>query len=276
MNEEKQRHPSALPHSYLPRLQLFEFHELPWFPEVLRNAITEILRVLGVQLGVHTTVGPLLENLMAETGSLQIVDLCSGAGGPILAIHGQLLSRHTRTPIVLTDKFPNLPAFEAAAKGGDSLIGYHAEPVDARMVPPQLKGLRTLFNAFHHFDEGSARQILADAFHQKQPIAIFEMTERSLFNTGSNFVLSALTMLALMPKMRNKRVAWWLATYIVPILPLTFGWDGFISCLRSYTAAEFHQLVQDLKDDSYEWRTGRVRVPGSPVHINYYFGVPRK
>ena len=42
----------------LPRLQLLEFHECSWFPQSLKNAITEVLRAMCFQLRVHDVILP--------------------------------------------------------------------------------------------------------------------------------------------------------------------------------------------------------------------------
>lgn len=267
---------SALPDSLFPRLSLFEFNESPWFPACLRNGITEILRVLDVQLRVHEVIRPVLEQAIDESGTSRIVDLCSGAGGPVLAIEQQLAASGREVSVLLTDMFPNRAALRLAEENSGGRVRGLDSPVDATRVPRTLTGLRTLFNAFHHFDPIQARGILADAFHSRQPIAIFETTERSLLNTSSNFFLSFLATLALMPRMRSKRSEWWIFTYLAPILPAAFGWDALVSCLRSYTAREFDALTQGLSDQSYTWKSGRKRVPGSHVHINYFVGMPVK
>jgi hypothetical protein len=265
---------SALAWSPLPRLHLFEFHERDWFPGSLRNAITEILRVLGVQLRIHEVIAPVLERVLEESKSDRIIDLCSGAGGPILAIQQQFERSNRRISVLLTDKFPNREALRIAERVSCGLAKGLETPIDATRVPEDLCGVRTLFNAFHHFKPEGARGILQDAFQSRQPIAIFESTERSLFNTFSNFALSFLTMLVLMPRMRAKRLDWWFFTYLVPLLPAAFGWDGFVSCLRSYTASEFALLIEGLTDESYAWSSGRLPVPRSPTHINYFVGMP--
>jgi hypothetical protein len=260
--------------SILPRCHLFELHELPWFPETFRNAITEVLRALSIQLRIHEVVQPTIERILRQTGTEQIVDLCSGAGGPILEIQKQLAGSSTPVRILLTDKFPNALAFRAAEENSGGLVRGCHHSVDATAVPADLKGLRTLFNAFHHFPPDRARQILADAYRTSQPIAIFEITDRTFLRTASNFILSFITMLVLLPRMKLKRPEWWLFTYAVPILPLAFGWDGFVSCLRSYTGREFQRLTDGLSDPSYSWENGRIAVPKSPVHITYFVGTP--
>jgi len=266
---------TALRKSLLPRLQLFEWHELAWFPETFRNAITEVLRVLCLRMRVQDVIAPVLERLLEETRTDRVVDLCSGAGGPIVAIQERFAAAGHPIFVLLTDKFPNVAAFRLAEATGGGYIRGLGEAVDAVAVPEYAAGVRTLFNAFHHFPPKGARAILADAYRRRQPIAIFEITERSLFNTASNFVLSFATMLILLPATRARRAAWWWFTYALPLLPAAFGWDAFVSCMRSYTAEEFDRLKKGLEDDSYSWRNGKVLVPGSPIAITYFLGVPQ-
>jgi hypothetical protein len=257
----------------LPQFHLFEFNECRWFPQSLKNAITEVLRVMCFQMRVHEVILQVIENVMNRTKVQQIVDLCSGAGGPIVPIQQQLAKSGRPIRVFLTDKFPNRPAFQRCEELTGGFVRGYVEPVPAQNVPAELSGLRTLFNAFHQFPPDSAREILADAYRSRQPIAIFEITERNVFRTLSNFPLSFLTMLALLPRMQSRRPEWWLFTYLVPILPLAFGWDAFVSCLRSYTASEFNALKEGL-DERYSWSSGRVAVPGTPIHVNYFLGMP--
>jgi hypothetical protein len=258
----------------LPRLRLFEFHESAWFPGSLRNAITEVLRVMCFHLGVHEVILPVLVEVLERTGTRRIIDLCSGAGGPVVPIQQELARSGRRISVLLTDKFPNADAFHRCTKATGGAVEGHMEPVDVTRVPVALSGLRTFFNCFHHFSGPQARAILADAYRRRQPIAIFEITERSPLNTLANFPLSFLTMLALLPRMECRRPAWWLFTYLVPLLPLAFGWDASISCLRCYTAEEFQTLKAGLEDESYSWTLGRLPVPRTPIHVNYFIGMP--
>ena len=258
----------------LPRLQLFEFHECSWFPQSLKNAITEVLRAMCFELRVHDVILPVMEDILGRTKTEQVVDLCSGAGGPIVPIQQRLAQFGRPIRVLLTDKFPNQPAFRRFEELTGGLVRGYLEPVPAENVPAGLSGLRTLFNAFHHFPPDRAHEILANAYRSRQPIAIFEITERTAFNTFSNFPLSFLTMLALLPRMQSRRPEWWLLTYLLPLLPLAFGWDASVSCLRSYTPSDFNSLTKGLEDESYHWSSGRLPVPRSTIHVNYFVGVP--
>jgi hypothetical protein len=127
---------------------------------------------------------------------------------------------------------------------------------------------------FAHFSPTTARSILEDAYRSHQPLAIFEITERTVSNTILNFPLSFVAMFTLLPLMRNRRFHWWLLTYLIPILPLAFGWDASVSCLRSYSESEFNELKAGLEDSSYSWTSGRLSVPHSTIHVTYFIGSP--
>jgi hypothetical protein len=255
-------------------MQLFEFNELSWFPEILRNAITEVLRVLSDSLAIHEVIRPVLEHVIRQSGANKIIDLCSGAGGPISSLATKLTN--SDLVIYLTDKFPNRDAFKLAEETGRGRIVGYPDPVDATRVPDELRGLRTLFNAFHHFPPQIAHAILTDAYVKRQPIAIFEITDRSVFRTASNFVLSFVTMLALLPRMQPRRPLMWTLTYLLPVLPIAFGWDGFVSCMRSYTRREIEKLLGGLNSNAnYTWSVGRLKVPHAPVYVTYLTGLPR-
>ena len=53
-------------------------------------------------------------------------------------------------------------------------IDYFTLPVNAAQVPASLKGTRTVFSAFHHFDGAMAKQVIQDAVAAKEPIGIFD------------------------------------------------------------------------------------------------------
>ena len=64
-------------------------------------------------------------------------------------------------------------------------------------------------------------------------------------------------------------------TYTLPVVPLRFLWDGFVSMLRAYTPEELHGLAANLGDVGYDWRAGRIRVDRSLAHVTCLIGLPR-
>jgi hypothetical protein len=167
------------------RLDLFEFEDQSWFPRFMRDAATTYLQFISHKLRVHEAMTAMLEELAEHCGCNRVVDLCSGGTGPVVDIAESLYKRNRDFRVVLTDKFPNLPAFRRAQANHLEFIEFESGSIDALNVPPTLTGVRTLFNAFHHFQPEFAKRILANAVEARQGIAIFELSERRLANVLS-------------------------------------------------------------------------------------------
>lgn len=262
------------------RVQLFEFEDLPWFPQVVREHMTDFLSYLG-QRGrrMYSTFAERLASAMLETGDDRVLDLCSGGGGPAIAITGLMRERGVSAvsvSVTLTDLYPNLPRLEQAESEGRGWVDYRAQPVDATAVPAALPGFRLICNAFHHLPPSAARKCLADAVAQRRGIAVVEMVDRSAPSLlGVTFGSSAV--LALTPFIRPLRVSRFLLTYVLPIVPLCTFWDGVVSCLRAYSPEQLGRLVASLPDNDYQWDIGRLPVPGAPLlSMVFLIGRPRR
>lgn len=258
----------------IPRLHCFELEDQPWFPAVIRDLATDYLHFMETTFGPHRPVVALLSDALRATGSHQVVDLCSGGSGPILALQQELAAEGLDVRFTLTDRFPNLAAFRQAEARSQGRITFVAEPVDAREVPAHLKGFRTMFNAFHHFRPADATAILRSATQAGQPIGVFEIPERSL-QVIAALVLTPLLVVLATPFIRPfqwRRLLW---TYLVPLVPLTCLWDGIVSQLRAYTVAEVDRMTEGLATGTYVWHAGRVPIPSSPAHVTYLLGYPR-
>jgi hypothetical protein len=259
------------------RVQLFEFEDLPWFPHVVRECMTDFLSFLG-QRGtvVYRGFAERLARAVRATGDDTILDLCSGGGGPAITIAG-LLRESLDTPlrVLLTDLYPNLPRLERARAEGAGQVAYRQQPVDATEVPESLPGFRLICNAFHHLPPNAARKCLADAVSHGRGIALVEMVDRSATSVfGVTFGTSAV--LAVTPFIRPLRVSRLLLTYVVPVVPLCTWWDGVVSCLRAYSPKELERLVSSLPPNDYVWDIGRLPVPSAPTSLVYLIGYPKR
>jgi hypothetical protein len=245
------------------RIQLVELHELHWFPTVWRNLVTDFLSFFFGTFKPYVCVAPVLAEALERASTNRIVDLCSGAGQPVLSLL-PALETMTRSPtsIVLTDKFPNVAAFRKAVAGGGGVVSYLDQSVDAVRVPKEINGFRTLFTSFHHFPPAQARRVLADAQRNADGIGIFEFTERNLLLWTIPVLLIPLLVVVCTPLIRPFRWQRLLWTYLVPIVPLVAMWDGLVSNLRSYSPGELEELIGDLSGDGYSWRIDRVRSIG--------------
>mgnify|MGYP001942956294 CR=1 FL=1 len=240
------------------RLHLFEFNDQTWMPDVLRDAMTGYLETISRKFKMHEPMTPVIQDALDRSGATQIVDLCSGGAGPLLHIHQAL---KPSVPILLTDKFPNATVFKAA----DAIDGVTAitESIDARDVPADMRGLRTIFNGLHHFQPSDARAILADAWDKDAPIVIIEIAERTVPNILSSPLILLFTLI-FMPMVRPTRWQYWLFTYLIPIIPLLILWDGLVSHLRVYSPDELRALTKGMDKPGYRWEVDRLPIiPGA-------------
>lgn len=257
------------------RLQLVELEDLPWFPRVLRDGGTAFLELVARVSGHGRMMLPPLERALDATGESRLVDLCSGGGGPAAMIVDELARRDRRVSVTLTDLYPNLPAFEHAARKRDGAIRGHAEPVDATAVPPELKGFRTVFNAFHHLPPEAARKALADAVAQRQPIGVFEIVSRELPMLAALLFLPV-AVTASVPFWRPFRWSWLFWTWLVPVMQPFVLWDGLVSWLRIYSEEELRELVAQIDaPPDWVWEIGTVKLGRAPIHGTYLVGYPR-
>jgi hypothetical protein len=251
-------------------MQLFEFTDLSSWPDCFRRLLTdyvstalEILRPFGPKL-------PVLVEAIEASGSNRVVDLCSGSAGPWRTLIGQLRLADGRPVLVtLTDRFPSADTVGEV----ESIPGlhYHPEPVDARSVPSDLVGVRTMFDGFHHFPPPQARAILQSAVNESRAILVFELLRRSWLDL-SMAMLTPVYLLALTPFIRPFRWSRLLFTYVIPIAPVVVFWDATVSLLRCYSVDEMRELVATLEGPPYRWEAGSYRHRGAPV--TYLVGYP--
>lgn len=251
--------------------RFIEIHEQTWFPDFLRDGVTDALQAVLSFCGVYRSITHRLNQAVEHAGSGRIVDLCSGGGGPWLWLHAQLSdSRNSPLEIILTDKFPNLGAFERTYSATQGRVKFCSEPVDANNLPSHLLGFRTLFGSFHHFALPHADAVLQDAIRQRQGIGIFEVARRDpLAMLSTVFMpLGAFLTTPFIRPFRLSRLFW---TYVLPVIPFVLFFDGVISCLRAYSQKELRALVDQLGGD-YVWQIGEER--GRVAPVTYLIGYP--
>ncbi len=254
------------------RRHLFEIEDQAWFPALLRNYMTDFLQAVANGFDFYGSLVPVLKKALADSGQSTVVDLCSGGGGGWARLGEHLQSEIPGIRVELTDRFPNVTAFRTLAEKQPDVFCYQQRCVDALDVPADVRGLRTLFLAFHHFPPEHATKILKDAVRDGQPILIVEAQKRDLPHL-LKFALSPIAVLLVTPFLRPLRWTRLLFTYVLPVVPLCVWWDGIISVLRTYTAAEMLQLADGADaGERFEWSTGELQ---SQATVSYLLGIPR-
>ena len=255
------------------RVHLFEIEDQPWFPAVLRDAATAYLDVAARVTGQIQRFGPKLREALERSGQRELVDLCSGSGGPVVTMVEALAQQGVEVRAELTDLYPNKPALARAAERDPQRIRWSEQPVDALAVPADRTGMRTIFNALHHLRPAQARALLGDAARAGRPIAAFELVSRSPPVLLGMLFAPLMTML-LMPFTRGVRLSWLVFTYVIPLVPLVVMFDGIVSCLRVYAPDELRALVADIDVPGYAWDIGTVPMGPPGIHGTYIIGIP--
>jgi len=257
------------------RLHLFEIIDQAWCPRVVREGVTDYLKVIAGLGNPYRLVLPQLRDALEALGTRAVVDLGSGSGGPWPELERALREDHgCPVEVTLTDLHPNPRAAEPS--DGGPRIRRSAEAVDAQRVPAHMEGLRTMFSVFHHFRPAEARAILADAVAADRGIAVFEMTHRSLPSVLGMFMTPILAVLAT-PFVRPFSWARLALTYLVPVIPLVTTFDGVVSCLRTYSPAELLDLSRGLGGLRYRWQAGQVRSSAPAfIPVSYLIGTPTR
>lgn len=224
---------------------------------------------------VYHVIVPRLAHGLHETEGHQVVDMCSGGGGPWLDLYREAAPSDGSAPtITLTDKYPNLKAFRRAKSESEGTLDFCEEPVDVTALPEELVGFRTLFGSFHHFQPPQARAILQNAVDSNAGIGIFEATQRR----GRVLIMITLAlpflMLAMTPFIRPFRWSRIMLTYVVPVIIPIMLFDSVVSCLRTYSKSDLEELIGSLEGEPYHWEIGSGRIRGVPLEVTYAIGYP--
>ena len=116
-----------------PRFHLFELEDQGWLPTVIRDLATDYIRFVQATFGLHRPIIEPLAAALEATQSHRVIDLCSGAAGPVPDLCRALSARGLGVHFTLTDRFPNVTAFEQAAAGSGGAISFTQRSVDARL-----------------------------------------------------------------------------------------------------------------------------------------------
>ena len=279
-----------------------EIHETEWCPRAVRDGLTDTLaavwtKKLLVGDAPLRLVGPHVARVATACGARDVLDLCSGAGGPVadLAASASELETAVRS-FTLTDLFPNEAAAARvngaahatglAAGAPRARVSYYPRPADARALPADLVGafgadalVRTMFGSMHHLRPDDLEGVLRDVVRRRDGFAAFEFQNRS---PGNLLWIGLFGLLAPWGSALMSRDKYSLSperfvlTFVVPLIPLAVWLDGIVSCLRTYSEAEFLAVARAADPDGeYEWAVASENIDGLLWPLTRYEGVPK-
>lgn len=248
----------------MPRLQGVELEDLSWCPAWLRDRATDVLVFAFQLVGWPGAVARVWQPWLRELGHPRVIDCCSGACGPLGGILQEFPLR-----VTLTDRYPNLAAWRELARRFPEWVDFEEAPLDARCLPPDLQGVVSFFNSFHHLRPAEAEGVLREAVYRGQPIAVFEALERRWSRLP---VALGVCLLAPLYALRTRPWRW---ERFSPLIPLLLAWDGLMSCFRIYDEHDWQNLTAAVDPEgSYHWTFGRLKLGWLPLYCPYLLGRP--
>ena len=180
------------------------------------------------------------------------------------------------------DKYPNHKIVDKINSLDLPNIEYSSIPVDALEIDKSPGGLKTMIASFHHMSPNVAKKILASAEASKEPMLIYEIAENNipiiiwwLFLPLSLLIL-VLMSLIMTPFVRPLTITQIIFTYLIPIIPLVYAWDGQTSIMRTYTFEDIKSLLGENKDGSYVWEINQAKNSNGRKAGYYIFGYSKK
>lgn len=232
---------------------LHEIEDNPRLPAFLRRYMMDYLEFIFRTFKLYEPVISVIEAVLNKTNTDIIIDLCSGSGGPISSIVTELSSRK-QISAVLTDKYPN------PGNALEQSIKYDLRSINAKDVPVDLKGLRTMFSALHHFESDELLSILSDAVRKNQPIAFFDSSDKNPFLMLLIILFHPIAFILFTPFIRPFSYLRLLFTYVIPLVPLFTIWDGIVSVIHLHSPGSLNKLIRNKQlQHNYTWQVQILR-----------------
>lgn len=257
------------------RIHLFEFEDLAWFPDWLRKCLTRIMMVLHKLLNTSEEMADLVNRALKYTDNNTIIDLCSGSGGPMPEVL-EILKKKFHVPeprLIMTDLFPDREYAAQFNTDKNEEIIYLTDKVDAARIDADLTGLRTMVGSLHHMKPEDARKILKNTMDSIQPFLAFEISDNSFRRALWWVVIPVNILSALAVSLLARPFTWqqFVFTYLIPIIPIVYAWDGAVSNARTYTLQDMDILLAGLDSEEYLWDKGVLNGRSNKL---YLMGLP--
>lgn len=264
------------------RRQLFEFEDQNWFPNSTRVALTKLIVVLLKGLGTDKVLAKKLSSILSETNNHSIIDLGSGAGGMMPFVHRNLINsgKHEKLTTNLTDLYPNPEAIKNIKSMSLNGLNYLDTPIDARNLMNGPIGIRTMINSFHHMNPNEAKNIISSAEESGQPLFVYEMAENKIpfliwmLALPLSMVIMIIMVLFMTPFVKPLTFNQLFFTYIIPIIPIAYAWDGQASMPRIYSMSDIDELLKEASTSKYLWEKGPIMNDKGKQQGYFIYGKP--
>ena len=224
------------------RRQAPQISNATWYPSFLRRDMYEFMSWFVGKVNAATPFVPVIEEGLQHTTRILAVDLNFGAG------------------------------FETVRNLLPANLESHSIPL--KDIETAGEGMVLFVNNFHQLPVPAAKAALQKATQAGQVVGVVEGNNDSLWQVVGMLVFVPLTVVLTAPLVRPFRWTRLLFTYLLPILPLVTLFDGFMALFKLYNPQDLDELVADIAQPTYTWRSGK-RDNGRGGKIIYLLGYPK-
>ncbi|WP_062059880.1 hypothetical protein [Aquimarina longa] len=264
------------------RIELFEFEDFDWLPKIIRTGATNLIIVLHKMMGTAEVITELVLTIHKKYKFSQITDLGSGSGGPMPEVLNKIhnINKHSSIRLMLTDLYPNPKIVQKINAQKLENITYNEQSVDATTIGKAPAGLKTMIASFHHMRPAIAKKILQSAQENEEPILIYEIAKNNIPVVVWWLLLPiSLTILMIMSLImtlfvRPLTFTQVLFTYLIPIIPIVYAWDGQASLMRTYTKKDIEGLLDVDENIRYHWDIADAQKTNGKNLGYYIMGYP--
>lgn len=237
------------------RYQLFEFHELNWYPDLFREHQVEVLNLANQYTGFTDSLVEVFQSLLDETQPSTVLDLCSGSGGPVVLLLKALQDQGYKPPhLLLSDLYPHSDPWEKLRDKDPEWLDFVPESVDATNIEAHIDGdLVTIVNALHHFPTETVEKIIASVVQKGASLFVAEGFPRNLLRASAYLPSLFFALPTSVLQATDRTLARLLLS--LSLLPLIGAWDWFASALRIHEPEELAEIGRSIAPH-YEWKTG--------------------
>ena len=223
----------------------------------MREASVEVLNLANRYAGFARALAPPFAGALRESRAANVLDLCSGAGGPVTLLLDCLDEIDEPLPsVTLSDLYPNIGTWRRIVEQWPERVDFVDRPVDATHIPADLEGdMVTVVNALHHFPPKVVEELFREVTQRGSSIFIAEAFARS-FGRASAYIPALITAAAVNPFVcERRRFGKLLITFAFPVFMLTGGWDWAVSTMRIYQPDELIAIGRRIAPH-YRWTEG--------------------
>jgi hypothetical protein len=229
-------------------------------PAGLRRTLGEILECGNARpfRRYYRWVGSKIEEEAKQGKFRKIAELGAGTA-PATRLRAKERRQGDPVALIPCDMYPDVDAYRRLEKTYPGLVTPIFTAVDfSRPYAWESDTLLVLSGTFHHVLPAARLSTLEALITSGRRIVICEPLQNRWSSLG--YVWLSIVPALLLPLMfmgrpgRLRRMLW---CWLIPVAPLMFWWDGWVSCLRQWDAREWHVAADrlGLTMRSFEART---------------------